>query len=339
MMLAVWLFASLLLATACPFAIAQNYDPPTADAVSILNTTVENQDILHTQVTVLTADGHTIVHNVSEQQPADFVVQPRFKRSGIDIYSIKLLIVLVDSIGLLARQSFNATFSRWEWPGTDRVSVHMTSSKSLTSAGFQTKTMMWSLRSLVQFFEIQHRYAEVSFISGYANQPSLGGGHLTYTPPGPQNISSSTDVSDDSTANDDFITADDFKNIAMEPVYKPADLLELIMSLLIDVAEQGPDVLLGAISVYNNRADLSLIVGATSRPADPMPYKSLVIALLDLASKLPLLDPTYQWRQTHFLIRNNRVIVGKGVFVKGGPPGLESFLKEADVTAAPVSKF
>ena len=110
------------------------------------------------------------------------------------------------------------------------------------------------------------------------------------------------------------------------------------MTLIISAADAGIDI--DAISARNDHADLTLIVGSTSAAADPMPLRFLFVALGDLATKLANMDPRFQWRRTHFLIRDRGKIVGKGVFTKTpmAPPDLASFLRESVDVVASVAK-
>ena len=298
---------------------------------------------------IVNADNTPIL---TEEQPENFKCAVRFKPQAIFLYSVKALILIVESLATLAVREFDSRLPRFGYED-EGMAIRLSSSRARGNEGYRVKEMMWSIRRVFGFFDDEDRYAEVVFTTAYEIQPTIGNGDLVSLPStshlgtvnasalavtgnaspgseedelvstsplrlatGNKSASASKDAGNYSSLGDDSITVGRFRSISTEPEYKPPDIYALIIDTIM-AAAQATQSEFEDLSAYNVRADVSLVVLPTSRHAEDIPYNTAIIALADLGNKLAFLEPQYRWRPVSFLIFNHARTVGRGFMQPG----------------------
>ena len=285
------------------------------------------------QISIEPADNST-APSLSEPEPENFSVDPKFKPNGLVLFSQKVLISMIDTISILAGRPFDEKHPDWDFPEpANALRFIMTSSKDPASPGFQSKSMMWSLRRVANWFKDQDRYAEVGFTTKYTDGPFLGFGQILSTAPPSPPVEDSAYERRGASPNEDQYYVDTFRSVALEPVFDFVAVYAMVISLIIQVADEKFDKPVRSVFGYDPVADFTFYITPTSSKADPLPYKAAVLSLADAARKLAYVDPVYRWKPVAWLIRAGGPIIGRGALLKGQvePPALEGLEEQGPI--------
>ena len=267
---------------------------------------------------------------LSERQPIEFGDYFTYKKNGVFLYKIDVLVVLVSAVTDLALQNFTQTLPAYYfWSQTAGLELKFRSTVVKGDQKYQCKTVMWAMRDLSCFLNAHDRWAEVSFMSKYDGQPELGFGQLNSKPLNTQATESSlhaVEATDGAiqpvkprALKDTDIRIADFQVVKTGHVFAPFDIYSLILNILIEEAQLELNDYTTAVTAYSPVGDLSISIGATSVAAAPLfTNRFAILALDDLSDQLSQVrEREFKWKECIFLIRDNGAIVGRGAVRKG----------------------
>ena len=282
---------------------------------------------------------------LEDDDPSDLDCNFNYKRNGIFLHNIDVLLTVVGAAAGLAISGFSSPQPDYSyWLVSNRIIVAFRDTKIEGDRKFQTKTILWSLRKLLCFLQ-SGRYAEATWTAGFRGQPVLGFGGLSWktqnevdgdaATDGENNVEGSTNATvaeKNGVTDEERVTVTDIRVLPDGHKFQPFDIYITILSLLIKEAETNPEEHSLVCDGYYAAADLTIAVTATSTAAaNRLLNKYIIESLWDIARKLPnIREVDAQWKETDWLVRVGGSagvasgdvgaqgrIVGRGVMFKG----------------------
>ena len=267
---------------------------------------------------------------LSERQPNNFGLEIKYKPRGIYVYSVDVLVLMVSALASLAVDDFNDPIVGFNYDLAG-LRLKFSGTREPGRQGYQTKTVMWSIR-LLSCWLYENHYAEVSFYSKYDDGLTIGVGQLlSVALAGQQTQGHSVNTSELAVGEpssslqkriEDEILVGDIGFADEGASFEPFHIYTLFMNILIAEGERNPDDYSVSVTGYLAVADLSFAMGARDRArAVDFPNKYVVKAIEDLAQRLASVrERELKWKECTFAVYKvgrGRRKIGLGVLKKG----------------------
>ena len=272
----------------------------------------------------------SIANPATKLSGPDFNCKFTEKPNWIALFSIDVLVGNINALAVLAVDNFDAYIPVFRSTNAG-ILLRYKSAKGSWDSGYQTRSLMWSIRDLSCWMNEKGIWPETN-IQCELDSVLLGFGSIWSIPVGSRNetldassISQAPNVAKRAAPNAE-IKISKLEVVVDGPRFVPFDIYFIFIKILIALAEVDPDEHPTTITVYNRRVDLGFAIGPTSEEASNLlTARYIIAAIADLAQDLAnIRNREAQWKQFSFLIDNDGRHIGQGVLKKGRIPSPES---------------